>query len=339
MPSYQGGDEALYDFIHENIQYPKEALGQKKEGTVQMRVIIDEQGNVSQTKVMRGICTSLDEEAQRVISSTSGRWICGKVDDKPVKTYKYLRVSYKIDTTASEPTIAAPLKSAIAFIGGDEAFYNFIRKNIKIPNALFFNPNLWGPVTVSAAFNSLNKITDVVLIKGPYKELNEEGIRLTKLSQGNWMRTDSNNDSKPITTAIIIPFSKSMVDSSVSKKAQSVNIILRAYNSNPIFKRAYDNYKLRNYDLALPDLNYCVNNKTTVNAARAVRAYCYLALKNYSEACTDLQELRFVSGMDHSIEDLYYKYCMGSNKDNQNMPHRVTRPVYQPPPPLRMLNN
>ena len=313
MPSYQGGEDSLLDFIHQNIKYPKDAWEQKKEGAVQIRAVIDEQGNVSQTRVARGIYQSLDEEAQRVIKSTSGKWLCGKVGDKPVKTYKYLKINFKIDTASDQSAEITMPVAPISFIGGDEAFYNFIRKYIEVPNAVLIHPELWGPVTVSASFNSFNQITDVAVLKGPYKDLNEEGVRLIKLSQGKWIRSGSAKASESISAIITIPFNEGLVDSNARKKFIYENIILVAYNTNPIFKRAYDNYKSGNYDVAMIDLEDCISKKENLDAALVIRAFCYLNTGNNAAACEDLTKLRMKPGMDSSVEEIYYKYCASSS--------------------------
>jgi TonB family protein len=171
MPSYVGGDAALYEYINHNVQYPKDALAQKKQGKVQLKMVIDENGTVMDAKVLRGVCSSIDSEATHVIKTTTGKWESGRINGKSVKTYKYLSVTFKIDT--AEETEGSP----IVFIGGDSAFLSFIRKHIEVPETMKEHPKLWDSVTVSVSFNSLNQIIAVVALKGPIKELNEDAYK------------------------------------------------------------------------------------------------------------------------------------------------------------------
>ena len=275
MPSYQGGDEALYAFINQNIKYPQEALDQKRQGTVQMRVVIDEQGNISTIKVMRGICPSLDGEAQRVISITSGKWICGKIED----------------------------------------------------------PDLWGDVTALVSFNSLNQITEVELLKGPFKDLNEEGVRLLKLSQGKWIRTDSSKMTGNASAIVTILFNETMVDTNDRNKMMTERFVSTAYNSNPIFKRALDNYKSGNYTVAITDLDDCIQKKENFDAALYIRALCYFKVKNHSAACEDLSILKIDNPDKESyFQEIYYRYCSGLDTKNvaktHSTPH-IQRPVFK----------
>ncbi len=66
-PVYPGGTAAFKKFITENIKYPQEALDNKIEGTVFLTYTIDYKGNVTETKVLKGIGHGCNEEAERII--------------------------------------------------------------------------------------------------------------------------------------------------------------------------------------------------------------------------------------------------------------------------------
>ncbi len=66
-PIYEGGKEALFDFIKKNLKYPKEALKNKIEGVVIVRYTINRDGKVIKTEVKSSLGYGCDEEAQRVV--------------------------------------------------------------------------------------------------------------------------------------------------------------------------------------------------------------------------------------------------------------------------------
>ncbi len=66
-PIYEGGREALHQFVTEQLKYPKEALENKIEGVVVVRYTINKDGKVIKTKVKTGLGYGCDEEAQRVV--------------------------------------------------------------------------------------------------------------------------------------------------------------------------------------------------------------------------------------------------------------------------------
>ncbi len=66
-PYYEGGDKAFGEFIMQNLQYPKDAVEKKIEGTVTVKYDIDYKGNVIAAKAISGIGFGCDEEAVRVV--------------------------------------------------------------------------------------------------------------------------------------------------------------------------------------------------------------------------------------------------------------------------------
>jgi len=66
-PIYEGGPNALKQFISKNLSYPKETLQAKIEGTVVIRYTINIQGKVVDTKIINGLTPECNEEADRLV--------------------------------------------------------------------------------------------------------------------------------------------------------------------------------------------------------------------------------------------------------------------------------
>ena len=66
-PTYPGGKKAMELFIKDNLQYPKEAVKAKIEGSVQCRYRITHEGKVDDVKIISGLGNGCDEEAIRLI--------------------------------------------------------------------------------------------------------------------------------------------------------------------------------------------------------------------------------------------------------------------------------
>ena len=95
-PTYPGGQAALEDYINNNIEY-QPAVDNNTEGTVDVQFVVDENGNVSNPKVVGNeLGGGLDDEAIRVISRMP-KWTPGKVKGKNVKTRVVLPITYKIE--------------------------------------------------------------------------------------------------------------------------------------------------------------------------------------------------------------------------------------------------
>ena len=83
-PEFPGGVEAMMKYLAINSRYPEIAKEKGISGKVLMQFIINEDGTVSDVKVIRGISPSIDKEAIRVIKSMP-KWKPGYQDGKPVK--------------------------------------------------------------------------------------------------------------------------------------------------------------------------------------------------------------------------------------------------------------
>lgn len=66
-PIYEGGPNALKQFIGKNLSYPKAALQAKIEGTVVIRYTINIYGKVVDTKIINGLSHGCNEEADRLV--------------------------------------------------------------------------------------------------------------------------------------------------------------------------------------------------------------------------------------------------------------------------------
>lgn len=65
-PEYPGGGAALKAFIQSNLQYPTEALNNKIEGVVRVRIDIDKKGHVVKTQLIDKLGYGCNEEAIRI---------------------------------------------------------------------------------------------------------------------------------------------------------------------------------------------------------------------------------------------------------------------------------
>jgi TonB family protein len=94
MPQFPGGEEALKKFIKENIKYPAIAAKKGISGRVTMRFVVSKTGNVTGVEVVRGLDSSCDKEAIRVMKLMP-KWIPGKLKGLNVPVYFTLPIQFK----------------------------------------------------------------------------------------------------------------------------------------------------------------------------------------------------------------------------------------------------
>ncbi len=85
QPSFQGGDlQAFSVWVNERLQYPQQAKDNGIQGRVTLQFAIEEDGRVTNIKVLRGVDEYLDKEAVRVVAS-SPKWDPGTINGEPGK--------------------------------------------------------------------------------------------------------------------------------------------------------------------------------------------------------------------------------------------------------------
>jgi len=94
---FPGGLNAWLRFLGHNLHYPDDAVNNERQGVVQVRFIVDKDGNVSDVEAISGPTEyGLREEAVRVIKK-SGKWTPALQNGRYVKTYKVQPVTFVID--------------------------------------------------------------------------------------------------------------------------------------------------------------------------------------------------------------------------------------------------
>lgn len=74
QPQYKDGDRELSSFLSRNLIYPEYSKQNCISGTIQVSFNINQQGQLSNVKVYKGLGIDLDDEALRVVKLTSGNW-------------------------------------------------------------------------------------------------------------------------------------------------------------------------------------------------------------------------------------------------------------------------
>jgi len=90
-----GGYGTFYEFIGENLKYPKKALAMQVAGKVYVQFVVDKDGSLTDVKVIRGIGAGCDEEAKRILEGAP-KWNPGKQRGRAVKQRIVLPINFKL---------------------------------------------------------------------------------------------------------------------------------------------------------------------------------------------------------------------------------------------------
>jgi TonB family protein len=95
MPTFPGGNEAMIEFLQQEMVYPKAARKKGIEGRVVLQFVINIDGWITNIEVVRSVEKSLDDEARRVISLMP-QWTPGTQNGKPVYVKFTLPIVFKL---------------------------------------------------------------------------------------------------------------------------------------------------------------------------------------------------------------------------------------------------
>ena len=112
MPSFPGGMRECMMFLGRNIKYPVLAQKAKIEGRVIVQFVVDKDGSISDTKVVRSVSPELDAEALRVVGLMP-KWNPGKQRGKAVAVKYTMPIMFSLhkDEPKGEVTYAISLKA------------------------------------------------------------------------------------------------------------------------------------------------------------------------------------------------------------------------------------
>lgn len=82
-PSFPGGEQEMFRFIRQNLQYPTVAATAGIQGVVNLQFIVDVDGSIDDITVVRGIGGGCDEAAVDVVKKMP-KWIPGEQNGIPV---------------------------------------------------------------------------------------------------------------------------------------------------------------------------------------------------------------------------------------------------------------
>ncbi|MEF9923294.1 MAG: energy transducer TonB [Muribaculaceae bacterium] len=95
QPQFPGGERGLTNFINRIREYPYSAYARKIEGRVLCSFIINPDGSISNIRVIKGVESTLNKEALRIITSMPN-WKAGKIDHENVPVHCILPIAFRL---------------------------------------------------------------------------------------------------------------------------------------------------------------------------------------------------------------------------------------------------
>ena len=95
-PEFIGGEEKLYKYLGENVNYPDEAKRKGIEGKVIVKFYVDEKGKIVNTTVISNTPEILNQSAIKCVNEMPN-WVPGLQDGEKVQVYYTIPIVFKLD--------------------------------------------------------------------------------------------------------------------------------------------------------------------------------------------------------------------------------------------------
>jgi TonB family protein len=96
-PSFQGGDANDFaKWVNDHLTWPEEAKDIDAQGRVTLQFTVATDGSIVNAKVLRGLHPVLDEEALRVVNSSTKKWTPGIQNGQPVPVVYTFPVIFRL---------------------------------------------------------------------------------------------------------------------------------------------------------------------------------------------------------------------------------------------------
>lgn len=170
-PAFPGGDEQLFKFIFQNLQYPSICGDAQIQGKVILRFVVKANGEIGKVEVIRSVDSVLDREAIRVVKMLPSFVPARNAKGENVDCWYILPINFKVLPYPVEPP---------TFPGGETALLKFILQNLKYP-AIDEQEQMQGKILLKFVVKNTGEIGDVEVLNPLNTKLEKEVVRVIKL--------------------------------------------------------------------------------------------------------------------------------------------------------------
>jgi len=176
LPSFIGGQNALSQYMNDNLQYPDAAEKKGVEGKVYVLFNVEKDGTITDVKIGKSVDPDLDQEAVRLVKNMP-KWEPGRKRGKAT-----LVKNMRMPITFKKTTPYSPSSPETAtFYGGLPALVKYLTENFHYPEDAK-EKGMEGQVLVSFWVESDGSIIDVSAspYAGADRSLTKEAIQLVR---------------------------------------------------------------------------------------------------------------------------------------------------------------
>lgn len=292
-------EQQLLAFLYQNINYPYEARRENIEGTIVLRFVVEKDGTISNSQVMRDIGGGCGEEALRIVNAMNGlgiRWVPGQQKGDAVRARYVLPVRFKLQAPPDFEIIEGDsvwtvFDKPLEFIGGSDSLASYIAEKLKYPEAgndscLIGNID----VKVLVRANGDVRVLEMTDFNGLGDEFWYAAINATTSTIGRWELAEHNGRVVPAAFDMTMGFTPE-ADHCVERIDQ-YNSAVQLINEGNFMIDGEDSGQ------GLKLMNKALEMFPNDGAMLIARGQAFMELNRFSEACADLSRAKQIALVD-----------------------------------------
>jgi TonB family protein len=237
-PEFKGGYAAMLKYLQANLHYPASAKTAGIQGTIFVQFVISKTGKISNVKILRGIESTCDEEAVRVVKGMPD-WTPGENNGKTVPVMFQIPVKFQLSTSnaGNEEKPYTVVEQNPQYKGGYDAMLKYLSSNLKYPEIAKTN-KVQGTVFVSFIIRKTGKVSDPKILRGIGSGCDEEALRVVR-SMPDWIPGKQSGKEVAVVFQIPVKFQLSKTTAVVEEGNEEKPLIV--VEQNPEYAGGYAN--------------------------------------------------------------------------------------------------
>lgn len=210
MPSYPGGEVALLQDVANNIVYPPNTENISLHGQVVLQFVVEKDGSVGEVRVVKSLWPFCDTASIEAVKKLK-RFTPGLVDEKPVRTWYTLPITFKIDqsddnyklvkTWDPDTAVFRDPYSMPFYPGGDKALLQDLAENLVYPPEAIRN-KIDGRVILQFVIKKDGSIDNIEVVQSLSPECDQAAIEAVKKLK---LFKPGLKDAKPVNVKYTLP--------------------------------------------------------------------------------------------------------------------------------------
>lgn len=289
-------DRKMLEFMYANVQYPEVDRRNGNEGTVVLRFVVEKDGMISNTSILRDQGVQLGMEALRVLNLMNSlplRWTPGKQNGEAKRVYFTLPVKFKIKELKEPDFILSPAGDSIwtkfdtpaIYKNGDEDLIAYIDESLQYPAEGQDSCNI-GIIEVNTLIRQDGNIEILEVVD--YSKLGFdyqfEAIRLINSTNGLWSGATFGDRKVNTSRSIRITFRPNMV---------SCGDVIHSFEyADKLVDEASIILQQGDLEQGIAKLTEAIDLFPDNGEYLSSRGQAYLKLQKTEEACLDLKRAK-----------------------------------------------